>query len=238
MKRIFLVLAICFTGLTSLKAQLAKGNLFVGSTIGSTAYNWGTNTYLYSAGNTQKLDSKQFAIDLTPSLGVFVTNHLVFGGSLDVGYSHNKSDVTNTDGSVVPTQTTINNSTYSIGPFLRYYFYNSTPSKTLLYVEGRATVGSGSGSTNELDSNTGNTTYTATDNNVFLFTAAGSLGVTHFITKNIGLDVALGYSYDYEKYTTDFTFDPNSGNTSSGSKKATLPQSGITLFAGFHFFLP
>jgi len=239
MKKIILTMAVCIAGLTGVKAQIAKGNLFVGSTIGATTYNWGTYTYDYSTGNNQKLDNKKYSINLTPSLGVFVTDHLVFGGNLDVGYDHTKNDVTNTDPAGTGTQTTVNSSTYSVGPFLRYYFFNTTPSKTLVYIQGVATVGTGSGSTNESHINTDdNLIYTANDNNMFLFKANGSLGITHFIGKNIGLDVAVGYMYDYEKYTTNFTNQPGSGGSSSGSIKTTLPENGIALSAGFHFFLP
>ena len=239
MKKIFLAAAVCMAGLSSVKAQIAKGNLFVGSDIGGTTYNWGTNTFDNSTGDIQKINNKKYAIGLTPAMGVFVTDHLVFGGYLDISYDHTKDNVTNTDPANVSTQATGSSSTYSIGPFLRYYFFNTKPSKTLLYIEGRAAVGTGSGSDNESHIAPGNGfVYTSNDNNMFLFKADGSVGITHFISKNVGLDVAVGYLYNYEKYTTNYTNQPDGGGATSGSIKTTVPENGITLSAGFHFFLP
>ncbi|WP_295671078.1 hypothetical protein [uncultured Mucilaginibacter sp.] len=239
MKKILLAAVVCISGLTTVKAQVAKGNLFVGSDIGATSYNSGTVTFDYSNGSVQKTNNKKFDLGISPSLGVFVTDHLVFGGSLDVNYSHLKDNITSTAPEGTSSVATSNSSTYSIGPFLRYYFFNTAPSKTLFYVQGLATVGSGSGSTNISHVSPGNNyVNTSNDNNMFLFKANASLGITHFIGKNVGLDVAVGYLYNYEKYTTNFNNQPENGNANSGSVKTTLPENGIGLSAGFHFFLP
>ncbi|BAU52732.1 hypothetical protein [Mucilaginibacter gotjawali] len=239
MKKILLAAAVCMAGLSSVKAQIAKGNLFVGSDIGTATFNSGTLTYDYSTGNIQKTDHKKFEIGVSPALGVFVTDHLVIGGNLNVNYSHIKDNITLTDASGTGTVATSNSSTYAIGPFLRYYFFNTTPSKTLLYIQGVALVGSGSGSTNESHVSPGDSyVSTSNDNNMFIFRANGSLGITHFIGKSVALDVALGYLYNYEKYTTNYNIQPTNGAVNSGSVKTTVPENGVALSAGFHFFLP
>jgi hypothetical protein len=242
MKKILLALALCAGVLTGVNAQTAKGNLFLGTGLGATSYNTGNYTFDYSDGNNVSQNDKKYALSLSPSIGVFLTDHLVFGGSLDVSYDHEKSVLNNTDPTQVGSISTTNSTNYSVGPFLRYYFFNTTPSSTLFYLQGNAGIGSGSQNSTQNSTNTSTSNvYTAHAGSLLLFNAAGSLGITHFVSKTIGLDLAVSYLYNYEKYTDNFSnVTTNSAgvpNSNSGTFKATLPQNGIGLSAGFHLFL-
>jgi len=240
MKKIFLVIAVSIGALTSVKAQLTKGNLFLGTDIGTGTYNSGNYSFNYSDGNVVNQNFKKSTISLSPQIGVFLTDHLIFGGHFDLNYDHEKSIINNTDPTLAPSQSTTDGTTYTIGPFLRYYFFNSTPSKTLVFLQGSAGIGSGSSSENQTETVAGtNNVYTANSSGMFTYNVGGSLGITHFVSKNVGLDIAVSYLYNNEKYTNNFN-NANSGGSANntGSYKASLPNNGIGIFAGFHLFLP
>jgi len=242
MRKIFLALALCAGGLTIANAQTAKGNLFLGTGLGATSYTTGNYTFDYSDGNNVSQNDKKYVFGVNPQLGVFLTDHLVFGGTLGVNYGHEKSVLNNTDPTVVGSQSVTNSSTYSIGPFLRYYFFNATPSKTLFYIQGDAGIGTGSENSNQTSTSASTSNvYTAHASNLLMFNAAGSLGITHFVSKSIGLDVAVTYLYNDEKYTDNYNSVTTNAagvpNSNSGTFKATLPQNGIGVSAGFHLFL-
>ena len=243
MKKIFFIIAACFIGITSVKAQIAKGNLFVGTGIGSTTYNFGNYSYTYSDANVKNQDQKAYTLNLSPSIGVFLTDHLIFGGSLNLAYDHNKTDISNTTDNFLTNNSTVNTTTFTAGPFVRYYFFDAEPKNTLVFVQADAAVGTGGGSTNgsTLYTNNSATSSNGNTNGMFVFKAGGAIGVTHFIQKNIGLDISVGYGYDLQKYTATLNTQTTNAaglvsNTSS-SYKASIPQNGITLAAGFHFFI-
>jgi hypothetical protein len=244
MKKPLLILAVFFIALTSASAQTTKGTLFVGTTLGTTAYDFGTSTYTYTDADVKSQDQKNYSLSLSPQIGVFLTDHLIFGGSLDLSYAHNTDNVSNTTDNLLINDATTNTTTFSAGPFVRYYFFDSKPSKTLLYFQAEAGAGAGGGSSTGSTLNTANTSTSTTGNTSgeFIFRAGGSLGLTHFIQKNIGLDIGVGYSYDYENYststTTQTTTAAGASTSAPGSYKAKVPQSGISLTAGFHFFIP
>ena len=244
MKKTILIFAGCLLAITSVKAQLAKGNLFIGTDLGTTAYDFGTYNYTYPDGNVKTQDAKDYSLTLSPAMGVFLTDHLIFGGSLGLSYSNEKVNETSMVDNYLIDNTTSNTTTATIGPFVRYYFFDAQPTKTLFYFQADAGVGFGGGGSTAATLSTTNTNATTTDNinGMFIFKAGGALGLTHFIQKNIGLDVSVGYAYDDESYnTTSNTQSTTAGgvvSNSSNSFKAKVPQSGIALSAGFHFFIP
>lgn len=243
MKKSILVLLIGIAGLTSVNAQMTKGNLFIGTGLGAATYNTGNYNFNYSDGNVRAQDAKDFSLSVSPQMGVFLSDHLVFGGTLDLAYDHTKNNISNTTDGLSANNSTLNSTTFAIGPFLRYYFYNSPESKTVFYLQGDAAAGIGGGSTTQSVVNeNGSSTYSnGSNSNTFVFRGGGGLGVTHFITKDIGLDFGVGYLYSYQKYTNNFTDQvTTAGGVSSstpGSFKATVPQNGFSVSAGFHFFV-
>src|ERR1700693_2295237 len=97
MKKTFLLVAIGIACLTSVEAQTSKGNLFFGAGIGTAAYDFGTYTFDYSHTNDKNQYLKNYSLELSPAFGVFITSHLVFGGDLDLTFTHNRSNFNSTN---------------------------------------------------------------------------------------------------------------------------------------------
>lgn len=243
MKKTILLITICIAGIMSANAQIAKGNLFVGTGLGTTTYNFGNYTYTYASGEIRTQDEKEYSLSVTPQIGVFLTDHVVFGGNLNISYTHNEGDNSYADDAVLTNNSVTNTTVFSVGPFIRYYFFDSKPSKTLFFIQAEAAVGTGAGntSTSTANTNSSGSTATGTNSGTFIFDGGASLGVTHFISKSIGIDFRVGYTYDYESYTTTLNSTSTTASgavtTTPNSYKASIPENGITLAAAFHFFL-
>jgi len=167
MKKSILVLIIGVAGLTTAKAQMTKGNLFIGTGLGAATYSTGNYNFNYSDGNAKGQDAKDFSLSLSPQMGVFLTDHLVFGGTLNLAYDHTKNNITNTSDGALVNNTTVNATTFAVGPFLRYYFYNSPESKTVFYLQGDAAAGTGGGSTTQsIVNENGSSTYSNGSNSI------------------------------------------------------------------------
>ncbi len=243
MKKPFLFLAIAsMAGLTPVAAQSLKGTLFVGTSIGSTSYTQTSNNYDYSDGGNKNTDAHAYSLSLSPSMGVFVTNHLIIGGSLGLSYSHNKTNTANTEGTPTAETTSTNTTTMNLGPFLRYYFYENKPLRTMLYMQAQGTVGTGGGSSSGRGYSNATSTYASsgTVSNIFTWTSGASIGVTHFIGKNVGMDFAIGYAHNYEYSSnnnqTVTVLDNGGSETKPNNYSLATSSDGFTLSVGFHWF--
>jgi hypothetical protein len=241
MKRTFLTAVLCLAGIVFANAQSNKGTLFFGTSIESTTYSNTYDNYSLSDGNFKTNHEKAFDLSFNPTVGVFLTNHLIFGGTIGITHSYDKTDLTNTDILTSGTQssngiTTDNTTGYSIGPFVRYYIFDGKPGKTLFYLQGNTSVGTGSGHSdysyhNSVTSNTSDGNI----NGIFSWQGGGSVGVTHFFGKNVGLDFAAGYAYTHEKFNEQYNNNPSNTDYTASANSGTY---GFTLGLGFHFFMP
>jgi len=230
MKKIILAAVISIACTTFVKAQTNKGNLFMGTSIGSSTYSSDNQTADYSDGNYAKTNSKGFAIGISPEIGAFLSDHFVLGGNLTASYGHSSVTENNTEGAVTSYTSSGSSTIFSVGPFARYYFFDAKPSATLLYLQANASIGTGTGSSSRVNIDP---TFSTTDNGNLvglLSTDLGaSVGVTHFIQKTIGLDLSVGYNYGHETY---------SDNVGDLSRHISIGANSVILTAGFHFFLP
>lgn len=244
MKKLILV-AIFYSATTAaLFAQTSKGILFVGTSVGSITYASNNSDFNYADSGFKKTTNHNFGIGINPHLGVFVTNHLVVGGSLGFNIASNKTDANSTETNLLNNNTKTNTFTINAGPFARYYFFNSTPSHNLFFAQLDAKVGTGSGSSSGNGDNVANTfTSTGKISKIFEWNAGGSIGFTHFIQKNIGLDFSAGYTYgmhkDHDLTTTNYTAK-SGGATSVSASTYDLTQhtNNFILGVGFHWFFP
>jgi len=245
MKNTILTLLVCALSTCFANAQIAKGDLFWGASVGSTSYSSATSNFSYIDGNGRLTNSKNYGLVLNPMLGVFVTDHLIVGGLLGLNYSHNNTNSSATEGGVSTSVSTTNNFTIDAGPFLRYYFFDRLPARNLLYLQGQGTIGAGSGNSSGSGSNI-NSTYTSsgTVKGIFTYTGGASIGVTHFIGRDhgLGLDVSLGYLYSHLKSTNaDDTYRTitSTGNKTTAASNYDLAThtNGVTLSVGFHWFI-
>lgn len=100
--KLFLILILLFS--TSLKSQITKGNWMVG---GSGIYSMQTQT-------TSNRDIKATSFNLAPNIGFLLINKLALG--LKLNYGSTKID---------DSYTILKQSTFSVGPFARYYLLNT-----------------------------------------------------------------------------------------------------------------
>jgi hypothetical protein len=247
MKKILLLSSVCTLLAFSASAQFSKGTIFVGPTIGTNSYQSSSDDLDYSVGNNQTRTSstRTNAFSVGPQVGVFVTDHLILGGSIN--YSHSGSNTntsTNlTNGNRLASNSNSSTSTFNTGPFLRYYYF-SNPTRNVFYAQLNGTLGSGSGTTSGSGNNNMTTTYQSngSKSGIFSWSAGGSLGMTHFFNEFIGMDVAIGYMYNSTTSNSQNVTNTTSNATeivtrASNNYKEALLTHGITLGLGFHWFL-
>jgi hypothetical protein len=175
---------------------------------------------------------------------VFVNDHLIVGGSLGFDFTHNKQSIQSTENNLDNQDTRKNTFTINVGPFARYYFFNNSPGSTLFFTQVEARVGTGSGNSSGNGDNTTNTfTTSGKITKIFNWDAGGSIGVTHFIQKNIGLDIFAGYNYGSNKShnnaTTNYTTKSGGVNSSrTVDYDLTSHSNNMVLGVGFHWFFP
>jgi hypothetical protein len=216
----------------------------LGSTIGTTAYSSATSDYGYDNGNARSTGTKTYTLGVGPQLGVFLCPHFVLGGTLAVNVNHSDVNTTNNNAnnSSSGTKTVTTTTTFSLGPFLRYYFGDLT-ARNWFYgqVNGAAGTGAGTSSGNGYATTTTNTTDGKVKS-IFNWNAGGSLGMTHFFDKRIGMDVSLGYNYSHahsDNVNTTNTTNKSTEIVTTTTNNYTLSTgtNGVTLGVGFHWFL-
>jgi hypothetical protein len=150
--------------------------------------------------------------------------------------------VSSTERNLNNNNTLRNTFTINAGPFARYYFFNTTPGSTVMFAQANARVGTGSGNNSGNGDNNANTfTSSGKVTKEFSWDVGGSIGVTHFIQKKVGLDLFAGYNYGSDKShnNTTTTYTPKVGganfvNTSEYDLKTH--NNNFVAGAGFHWF--
>lgn len=225
-------------------AQFKKGTLMLGTNLASTAYSSASSDYDYDNGEKKTTGTKSYSLSMGPQVGVFLLPNLVFGGSFAFTLSGSQaiSNSQNTNSTFSGSKANTTTSTVSLGPFIRYYFAG-IPDRNWFYFQGNAAAGAGSGSSS---GNSYTSTTTATSNgsisNIFNWNAGGSVGMTHFYYKRIGMDLALGYNYSHtHNYNINSTNTTTiaSGKTTASGNNYTLNTgtNGLTLGLSFHWYL-
>jgi hypothetical protein len=225
------------------QAQFKRGTLMVGTTIGSTAYSSANSDYDYVDGETKSTGTNTYSFSVGPQIGVFLSPNFVLGGTFSFSLTNSQVNSTTDDLSVTTgSKTNTTTSTFSLGPFMRYYFAG-LPGKNWFYMQANGAVGSGSGS-NSGNSYTASNTATTNGSvsNILTWNAGGSFGLTHFFYKRIGMDIAIGYSYshvhNYDLNTTNTTsISTDKLTTTTNNYTLNTGTNGVTLSVGFHWFL-
>lgn len=152
-------------------------------------------------------DYESSSFEIMPQVGYFIIDNLEVGVLLN--YTSGKSGYTQLD----PTK----NSSFSVGPFARYYKFTSNERFAFT---GTFSVSFGSGKTSyqNAESKTGNM-------GVFI-----SPGFTYFFSEKWGLDFQLqGIGFT--------SYDPNKDVDDDNSKTITFGVSSFTPSIGFRFFI-
>jgi len=89
MKKTILIFSACSALAFSSLAQFSKWTIFVGPTLGTNSYQSASDNLNYSAGNNsiRTASTKTYTLTAGPQVGVFVTDHLVLGGSVNYSLS-------------------------------------------------------------------------------------------------------------------------------------------------------
>ncbi len=166
MKTLSTFITLLVISLTT-KSQIDKGIWLVGGTGKFYSYNSEYTSAIYSN------EAKYTQIDLSPSVGYFVTDKLAFG--IKPTFSSIKGKVTSTGGGITNVQR------YWIGPFTRYYLLNASNNYNIVtdvsYQLGLFNAGGQEGK---------------------LSTFSALIGPVIYFNTSIGLEFLLGYSYSKE----------------------------------------
>jgi hypothetical protein len=245
MKKTFTFLAVACALLSSqAKAQFNKGTIMVGPTIGSTAYSSANSNYEYDNSETRGTGTNSYTFSVGPQLGVFIARNVVAGASLTLSLSNTQTNTTlnSATAAINGSKTTTNSLTVAIGPYIRYYFANHF-SNNLFYGQIDGSIGSGSGnSSGSAFTSTTTSTSIGKVNSIFNWNGGASLGMSHFFNKHIAMDIALGYRYTVAKSdnlnsTQTVKTSNNTNSSSTNNYNLTTTTNGVTLSAGFHWFL-
>ncbi|WP_051292619.1 hypothetical protein [Olivibacter sitiensis] len=163
MKRLFLFSALVLGGVFTLSAQevsrpqtsasvgrapIQAGNWMVGGALGSLGYGF---------------ESESFNINLNPRAGYFISDGIVIGLGANLGFA------THPD--------TENDWTYSVAPFVRYFFPEGASSTGRFFGQVGAGIGGSRGGSG------------------VSFAGDLGLGYAHFITESVALEAVVGYNY-------------------------------------------
>lgn len=168
MKKSLLLLTVACISFNIVKSQITKGNWMIG----------GNANFSFSNNDNESYNTKLNEINLLPNAGYFFVDKFAVG--LRLGYYRGETKVKSNIG--LPTNNFYKYSTYSIGPYIRYYFLTSEKPYNIL-IEGNYQYGRSKNETN-LASNPSSST------NKFSFSA----GPVLYFNSSIGLEFLLNYS--------------------------------------------
>ena len=242
-KILVLLIPLLFTHLF-MYAQFKKGMRMAGATIGSLFFNSGTSEVSYpspATGYTSRITS--YGVNLTPSLGWFITDNTAVGISLLINPSSNKA--TYESGGTTYQEDKVNTFNIGLGGFLRSYLGTSS---FMPFVQGSLNIGISS-------QNSSGFFYGGSGPGVYKLTYDGkssggvftngtlALGLTKLLNPHTGLDIYAGYTYSYSQNDMKTTTNRDDGidgsidlvSVSEPSTKFT--NHGFMIGIGFQVFL-
>lgn len=181
------MLAIFLLGSLTVQAQLSKGNRQIGGNINlSVTSKDDALFHLYAV--TYPAEKKATTIHVSPSMGFFISDNMVFGGNVSFLSSTEKNTVDYADFDLVHEES---NNIIAIGPYFRAY--KPLGESAALFLQANVTVGFGK-SHSELEYDF---TNIETDGKLTLIDIGLRPGFTFFLSKNWaieGMFGVLGYS--------------------------------------------
>jgi hypothetical protein len=188
-QRILLALIFVCAFMVSTRAQISKGSVWIGGTIG---YNQNKNDYK----DTARKDYKTSSLNVSPAIGIAVKDNLVVG--IRLTYGHDKSE---NNANVIESK----GNTYGGGIFVRQYI----PVISRLYLFGEASVAysSSKGDATQEDYSSGTTVKVKTTSKGWGTGLNVTPGLAFSITKKFQVETSLNslfnVGYGKIKYTAD-----------------------------------
>lgn len=239
----FTLLFFAFTLVTgtAANAQFKKGQLMPGITVGSIFFNSGKTTYSAPPPtNGYTSNTNSVGINLTPSLGWFITDRTVVGGRLSANYRYDKYvDASN---NVTFRKKEDRITQWGLGAFVRNYF--SQAGRFIPFGQLAADGGLGSARTEGFNyTSSYRESYKGKSGSSSFFNAGVSVGVTRLLSDQVGLDLAVGYTFSHtqQKFTTDTFRDVGIDGTIDETLKSEVStrmnNHGVTLAMGIQVFI-
>lgn len=216
-----------------------------GATIASGFYNSGTSdqTVTNIGSVTAKLNS--FGLNISPSLGWFISNNTAVGASLLINPTGEKTSYEGNSGNTFQ-KDEANHFNIGIGGFVRHYL--SADKSFMPFGQVDINAGTSNASTEGFfyggnGPSAYKETYKGKSTGGFFTNATFLLGATKMLGSQTGLDFFVGYRYEYNKNTfktTRLRDDGIDGNIDTRSENETTSKftnHGILLGVGFQVFL-
>lgn len=226
--------ALALVAAFTVQAQNKKGNLMIGTYVGSGSYSSSNykSTYSYAPATEYKSEYKSFSIGVGPEIGWYITDRLVLGTSLGLSYYHQTSKSSNT--TTTNTSSSKSNSfSFSAGPSARLYFGEKND-KGAPFVWLGANISFYPSDNTSYKNDPLTYDYTYKTKNYVSWGFGPRVGYEHFFNQHVGLQYYIGYTYSH--YSTTYTYDYTVGGTDF-SYKTKYNAGGINFGAGLNFHL-
>jgi hypothetical protein len=238
------LLLTCFLLISVISnAQMVKGTRMVGATVASSLFSSGTTDVTGPNQLAVEQSNKNFNLQLTPSMGWFVSENTVVGASLLVGV--NNQSATNKSAGVSYKEDKSKNLDAGLGGFARVYLRSTGSLRPFAHLH--FTAGSGSTDTEGYyyytdGTNTVKDTYDGSSKGRFFYNAGLNAGFTRMLNQNAGLDLYIGYLYSYTRRTTNTTMISDNSNNSLDTRfefenTQKYTGHGVTFGIGYQIFL-
>lgn len=234
-------LAVIMLSVTPARAQFKKGMRMPGITIGSAFFNSGKTEYSAPAPtNGYTSNTNSAGINLSPSLGWFISDKTVVGVRITGGYKYEK--YIDADNNITFRKKENKSFTTGLGGFARNYF--AVSGRLLPFVQVNADAGIGSSKTDGFNYlPTYKETYSGKSSGDFFANAGVAAGVTKMLNTHVGVDLYFGYTYSYYKNSFKTNTARDVGNDGSIDENAVsditskITNHGLAIGIGLQVFL-
>lgn len=212
----------------------------IGATIGTALISSGKTEYTFPNGTQgYTTNNNNWNITISPSIGWFIQNNSVVGGSIILNSSHQKTWNENTSG-LTYKEDNYHNTDFGLGVFYRYYFSTSNTIKPFghIYING----GSGTTKTDGFYNTSAaqSESYTGKSSDKLFYNLGVNAGITKMINSTIGLEAFVGYVHSYSKFTTKTKSVMVLGSSSTTAEYEPTQRfsgNGVSVGVGLQIFL-
>lgn len=225
-------------------AQFKKGDKMVGASVANIFYTSGSADQTVASVGTLSYKTTDFGLNISPSMGWFISEKTAVGGNLNIYPSSHKTSYESNNATFQEDQSKSFN--IGLGGFVRNYFGGS--GSFLPY--GQLGVNAGVNTTNTEGFFYGGAgagvykeTYKGKSSGGSFINGTLSLGLTKMVGDYTGLDLFAGYNFSTSKNTfktTRLRDDGNNGSIevrSENNTETNYTSHGFVLGVGFQVFL-
>ncbi len=206
MKRAILV-ALLIACPVIASAQAKKGDVIIGTGLGSVSGTSSTSTTTYTNTPTEyKSTGTSFSISLNPYMGWCLQDNLAVGASVSVSYYTSESKSSNTSSTTTSTSDYAQPSFY-LGPFARYYFGSGDKGRTFVHVNAQYGIATGDSKSETSTGASSKTTYKPKGD----WNAGVAVGYEAFLSQWVGLYGSVGVNYGSSKTTYEYRPSTSAG---------------------------